>query len=77
MGKTNEEKLYEDFSRRYDQTYAFISRLHRRLVLKDKIRRIITKPFQKKNKKNQKNDFVVLNQLGPFEDIFQNIKWRI
>ena len=52
MGKTNEEKLYEDFSRRYEQTYTFVSRLHRRLVLKDKIRRIITKPFQKKNKKN-------------------------
>ncbi|MGN0723102.1 MAG: hypothetical protein ACI4LT_03735 [Treponema sp.] len=51
MGKTNEEKLNEDFSRRYEQTYAFVSKLHRRLVLKDKIRRIITKPFQK-NKKN-------------------------
>ena len=52
MRKTNEEKLNEDFSRRYEQTYAFVSKLHRRLVLKDKIRRIITKPFQKKNKKN-------------------------
>ena len=50
MGKTNEEKLYEDFSRRYEQTYEFISRHHRRLVIKDKIRMIITKPFQ--NKKN-------------------------
>ena len=52
MRKTNKEKLNEDFSRRYEQMYAFVSRLHRRLVLKDKIRRIITKPFQKKNKKN-------------------------
>ena len=60
MGKTNDEKLYEDLLRHYDQIYAFVSRLHRRLVLKDKIRRIITKPFQKK-KKNLKNDFVVLN----------------
>lgn len=52
MGKTNDEKLYKDLLRHYDQIYAFVARLHRRLVLKDKIRRIITKPFQKKNKKN-------------------------
>lgn len=54
MGKTNDEKLYEDLLRHYEQIYAFVSRLHRRLVLKDKIRRIITKPFQKKNKKIRK-----------------------
>lgn len=50
MGKTNEEKLDEDFCRRYDQIYTYVSKLHRRLVLRDKIRRIITKPFQKKKK---------------------------
>ena len=37
MGKTNEEKLDEDFSRRYDQIYTYVSKLHWRLVLKDKI----------------------------------------
>lgn len=52
MGKTNEEKLDEDFSRRYDQIYTYVSKLHWRLVLKDKIISIITKPFQKKNEKN-------------------------
>ena len=54
MGKTNEEKLNEDFSRRYEQMYAFVSRLHRRLVLKDKIRRLSLSHFRKRTKKIRK-----------------------